>query len=499
MASPHLRPRLPRRLPALLLCAATPALAQTEPGQDTRLRLDQQLDRQSKKQDADTREQAAALDGAPASITLDGETYAVGTTADDIGRALYAALSHRQWADVRRFLAAYEKLAEPDPLLVDYARGALARQDGHFADAERAYRGLLAARPDFLPGQLELARLLFEDHKDREARAAFEAVRARLAAGSDQSSGVLRSVELFLAALRRRSGWQGSIAIGPGYSSNLNQSSASYTCLFATADGNCLFERTVPDPVGAPGVTIEAALSRRFALAGHGGLRARTLLFGDVYPGQHVYSQGTLITRIGYEYQTAHDTLAVSPTVDLGTLGSSLLYHAAGVNAEWTHGISPRALVKLEGNYRRYAYPLRAYRAQDGDQADLFLTGWYGLPGDWLLLGGGDMVDKRAANSENAYRQWGARLGVSKSLGHAATVLLIGATRWRAYGGYSETFEAKRSDREQVYTGIARFPSLELRGLVPELLVQHTRVTSNIDWLYSWHRTTASLRLSHVF
>jgi len=47
--------------------------------------------------------------------------------------------------------------------------------------------------------------------------------------------------------------------------------------------------------------------------------------------------------------------------------------------------------------------------------------------------------------------------------------------------------------------GIARLPILKLGPLVPEIVVQHNRVTSNIDWLYSYKRTTASVRLSYAF
>ncbi len=493
---------MPRTLlPALLLGAlvAMPAHAQTDPGQDTRLRLDQQLDRQTTRRERDTHDRAEALDAAPASITLDGEIYAVGTSADNIGRALYAALSHRQWSDVRRFLAAYAALPERDPLLLLYARGGLARHDGALDAAERAYRQLLQARPDFLPGQLEWARLLFERHKDRAAHTAFETIRARLATDPAGGAAILRSVDLFLAALRQRGGWQGSIALGPSYSSNLNQSSASYTCLVAATDGNCLFERKVPDPITAAGVSVEAAVSRRVALAGQDGLRGRALLFGDLYPRWQDYTQTTLITRIGYDRQTASDALTVGPSFDLGTLGSALLYRAWGVNGEWTHRLSPRTQLKLEGNYRHYAYPLRGYRAQDGDQADLFLTGWSLMPGGLTLIAGGDWVDKGADAPVDAWRQYGARLGIGKTLGRSASLLLLGAARRRDYGGYSPLFEAKRRDREQLLTGIMRFPGLAVHGLIPELLVQHSRTRSTIGWLYSWHRTSASLRLSHVF
>jgi outer membrane protein len=500
-AMPRSRPFPLRATIALLASAvaALPAFAQTDPGQDTRLRLEQQLDRQRANNDAETRSQAETLDSALSSITIDGERYVVGDTVDDVGRALYAALSRRQWADVKRFAASYDAFADRDPLLVHYARGALSRHAGKLDAAESEYRQLLALKPDFLPGRLELARTLFENHKDRAARQAFEAIVADLAIVPERGGAITRTVDLFLSALRKRRGWQGSLAIGPGYSSNLNQSSASYTCLYAATDGTCLVDRKVPDAIGAIGMNVEGTLSRRFPLAGQGGIRARTLFFGEIYPDQDAYSQATLITRIGYEHQSARDTVALSPSLEASTLGGAILYNAWGVNGEWTRRLSSKVMVKLEGNYRHYDYRLRGYQAQDGDQGDLLLTGWYMLPGGWTLLGGGDVVDKDARSGTNAYRQWGARLGIGKSLGKAASLLLLGAARWREYRTYDAVFEARRSDREQALTGIARVPALAFRGLVPEIIVQHNRTYSNIDWLYSWHRTTASVRLSHAF
>ncbi|WP_324699598.1 surface lipoprotein assembly modifier [Novosphingobium sp. RL4] len=488
----------------LLLCAGMPlgtppAVAQSGSGQDTRLRLDQQIDRQQAQRDAEAREDAEALDEVPSSMVIDGETYAVGNNASDLGQALYISVSRKQWRDVRRFLAAYRKLEDRDPMLELYALGALARSEGKLAQAERDYRALLDLKPDFLPGQLELARTLFENRKDREAARIFRAARLQVAGGGPQGEGVLRSIDAFLSALKTRQGWQGSLALGPGYSTNLNQSSASYTCLLAADDGTCLIDRKVPDAIASTGINIEGTLSRRIALGGHGGLRARVMLFGDIYPEHHAYSQTTAIMRLGYDYQTARDGVAISPSFDLGTFGSSILYTAWGVNAEWTHTLSPRALFKLEGNYRRFDYALAGYDTQDGGLADLFLTGWYTLPHGWTLLGGPDALDKSAGDPVDAYRQLGARLGVAKSFGSAASLLLLGSARERRYRAYSELFEAKRRDREQVYTAILRVPALRLAGLVPEALVQHNRVKSNIDWLYSYRRTTVSLRLSRSF
>lgn len=499
MAKPQCNSRILLSGFGAALLTAAPVVAQTDNASDTRLRLDQQLDRQRASREARAIEEAQALDGDTSSLTIDGQTYSVGNTVDEIGQALYISVSRKQWPDVRRFLAAYEKLDGHDPMLVEYALGALAREKRDLAAAERHYRALLAIKADFVPGQLELARVLFDNRKDRESKRAFQSVRDQLAAAGPQAEKVVGTVDTYLAALKRRRSWQGSIAIGPGYSSNLNQSSASYTCLLATDDGTCLIDRQVPPAIAAAGVNFEAALARDIPLDGHNGLRARAILYGDIYPEHHDYSQATAIARLGYQYQTARNAISLSPSFEIGSLGSSILYKAPGLNAEWTHTISPRALVRIEGNYRDFHYSDVAFAPQNGPQTDVAMTGWYSLTPTLTLFGGPDVVAKDADSSVEAYRQWGGRLGINKTFGNVASLFLMGSYRHRRHRAYSELFEAQRRDRQFNVIGIARLPILKLGPLVPEIVVQHNRVTSNIDWLYSYKRTTASVRLSYAF
>lgn len=474
------------------------ASAQNAGDQDTRLRLDQQMEGQKRKAEKEFLENAE-VDGPPTSLEIDGKTYAVDDNVDDMGKALYIAVGRKQWRDVRRFLAAYERYPDHDPMLVLYAKGALARQGGKLETAERTYRELVALKADFIPGQLELARVLFENRKDREARRAFENVRHILVAQGEQSHGVVATVDAFLAALKRRRGWQGTIAIGPGYSSNLNQSSASYTCLLEATDGSCLFERQVPDPIRATGINFEATLGRSLPLKGHHGIRAEALLFGDIYPDEHDYSQATLITRFGYQYQSARDILSLSPSFETGTFGSSILYDAWGANAQWQHTIAPNMLFRAEANYRDFRYRQQPFVSQDGPLTDVSLTAFYVPSPGWTLFGGPDFAAKDTPATVDAYRQWGGRLGVNKIFGKSASLLVIGSYRRRDNRAYSELFAAKRADDQFNATVIARFPVLKFASLTPEIVVQHNRVQSNIDWLYSYKRTTASLRLSHAF
>lgn len=485
---------------ALTACLwATPARAQTASGQDTRLRLDQQLDRQRVDRESRAIEDAEALDGDTSSLTIDGQTYAVGNTVDEIGRALYVSVARKLWRDVRRFLAAYQQMDGHDPMLVEYALGALAREKGDLATAERHYRALLAIKADFVPGRLELARVLFDNHKDREAEGVFWAARDLLADDGPQAQGVIGTVDAYLGALKRRRSWQGSLAIGPGYSSNLNQSSASYTCLLATEDGTCLIDRQVPPAIAAAGVNFEATLARDVPLGGNSGLRARVILFGDIYPEHHDYSQATAIVRLGYQYQTARNAVSVSPSFEIGSLGSSELYRAPGFNVEWTHTVSPRLLFRLEGNYRDFQYRDAAFAPQDGPLTDIAATSWYSLTPTFTVFGGPDAIVKDTPSPVEAYRQWGGRLGMNKAFGNVASLFLMGSYRYRRHRAYSELFEARRKDQQFNVIGIARLPVLKLGPLIPEIVIQHTRVESNIDWLYSYKRITASVRLSYAF
>ncbi|BCI69244.1 hypothetical protein SUS17_1727 [Sphingomonas sp. S17] len=479
---------------ALIACPlAMPAFAQSARSEDNRLRLDPGIDRRTTPQEREAIEAATPSD----SITIDGEVYRVDDTLDDLGRAIYLSVSRKAWVDVRRFLPRYVALSGHDPMLVAWARGGLARSEGRLGEAERHYRALLAIQPDFLPGRLELGRLLFENRKDREARRLFRAIRDELARQDDRAAGVRRNVDAFLTALDRRDQWQGMIAIGPGYSSNLNQSSASQTCLLTGEDGTCLIDRTLPSAIASVGINIEGNLSRRIALKGQGGLLARAFVYGDLWPGHGDFDQATLSAQIGYDHQTARRSLTLSPTIDLASLGDKLLYAAPGLRAEAMVTPSPDTALRIEVTRRIFDYH-RGFDDLDGALTEANLTGWLSLPRGWSLFAGLDAGDKQADARPNAYRHIGARLGMVHGFADWAELTLIASARQRDYRAYSELLEAVRHDRETNLTAVLRLPKLRFAGLTPNILFQHNRVTSNVDWLYSFHRTAASFRLEHA-
>jgi hypothetical protein len=478
-----------------VLALAVPAAAQTARGEDNRLRLDPGVDRRP----SVAERQAIESTEPPASITLDGETYSVRNDLDDMGRALYLSVERKNWPDVRRFLAAYLALLGHDPMLVAWARGGLARAEGRLKAAERAYRAMLAIQFDFLPARLELGRVLFENRKDWEALRLFRDIRDELATQGDKAAGVRATVDTFVAVLDRRRGWHGTIAVGSGFSSNLNQTSASQTCLLLDEDGACLIDRTMPAAIGGTGINYEGSLARRVPLAGQGGILARGLLYGDTWPAHGEFSQATISAQIGYDHQTATRTLTLSPTFDAATLGRDLLYTAAGVRAEAMVTTSPSTTLRLDVSRRTFDYRGAGFDDLDGALTEASVTGWLALPKGWTMFSGIEAGDKDADEGPNAYRHIGARLGLAHVFSDWADVTLIASARRRTHRAYSELLEATRRDREANVTAVVRLPKLRFAGLSPNILLQHNRVKSNVDWLYSFRRTSAAIRLEHGF
>ncbi|RFA39329.1 surface lipoprotein assembly modifier [Alkalilimnicola ehrlichii] len=398
-----------RRLLVVALCVYSLAVA-ADP--DTPLRLEQRLEHSAADQERELLREALDADGEHPQLLIDGRHYRVENTLDDLGRALYLSVRAQQWSAVRHFLAAYRSLSGHDPMLVHYAQGGLARAEGRLVEAEREYEALLAIQPEFLPGRLELARVLFENHKDREAADRFRDIRASLDPADRRVDGLRRSVELFLEALERRRRWQGSLAVGGVWDDNLNRSSEDRTCLAADAAGNCIIERRIPEAITAHGLDFEMAANRRLPLRGQHGLYLRSLLFGAVYKKQTPYNEMTSITHAGYHYRTARGHYAVAPLFEIHRLGNQTQHGAWGAHAEWQRHLSPNSSLRVEGHHKTLRYRPDLYAHHDGSQRAVYATLWHARPSGWMLLGGVDQLERSTEYRADSYRQYGARLGV---------------------------------------------------------------------------------------
>lgn len=464
--------------------------------QDTDLRLNQAIDFRTTLEARHLRQTADAL---PV-VSIDGHLYQVGNNLDDLGRALYLSVQRQRWTDVSFFRIRYVALPNYDPMLLSYVDGARSRAEGQLGKAELEYRHLLELQPDFLPGQLELARVLFENYKDRESSDIFKRVRLSLDPKNAQSRGLVQSIRSFTDALERRNQWHGSLAIGPTWSNNLNRSSESRTTYrIASSEGVYVIERKMPKAVSGEGIDYEVTLAKRAALVGHHGAYIRVLAYGQAYKELGKYSEDTLTTHAGYSYQDARNQYSLGPLFEYNRLGSDAVSTAWGLRGEWVHNFGPKRLLKLEAEYKDLAYRSQYANAYDGGVTSTYATIWQAMPNHWLLFGGFDLTDRSAHNDIEAYFQKGLRAGVVKELSSGFSTVLFASWRTRQYAGFNASLGARRHEQEHGYTLIARAPQLAVNDVVPSLVIKYNEVRSNIGWMYAHERSSVSIKLERVF
>ena len=485
-------------LPFSLLMFTTQAALAAD--QDTSLRLNQSIEYRANQQEREFLKDELPNDTAAPLLTIDGQSYSVGNNLDELGRAVYLSIERQQWLHAKDYLKRYTALPGHDPMLTAYANGALARAGGDLDQAEDDYRQLLAMQADFLPGRLELARVLFENRKDRESTTAFKQISSSLSPSDAQAMGLGKTVDSFLQALDHREDWQGSLAVGPIWADNLNQSSESTVVYrMETDQGTYLVTRSLPKAVSAHGVDYEGTLNKRVAISGHHGVFMRSLWYGQAYDKESKYNEGTLINNVGYSYHDARNQYSLGPSFEFNTIGDDAMYSARGLRGEWMHTLSATRMFKLEGDYKDMAYKHDINSNLDGDTSSVYATLWQALPRQWTLFGGVDFSDRNTQDRTAAYFQKGLRLGVAKDFEVGVSAVLFASYRQRQYDAYSAILDDRRNEDEQNYTFILRAPRLAVYDLVPSLTVKYNKVESNIDWLYSYDKNSISLKLEKQF
>ncbi|WP_033743461.1 surface lipoprotein assembly modifier [Pseudomonas plecoglossicida] len=464
--------------------------------QDTELRLNQAIEQRAVSQERALLESSVPTGPDAPLLELDGQYYGIGNTVDELGAAVYLSIERKQWPAASDYLARYTALPEHDPMLIAYAHGALARTKGNLELAESYYRELLTMQSDFLPGQLELARVLFESRKDRESTSAFQQIRAELDASDARAMGLGRSVDSFLEVLDERERWHGSLAVGPIWASNLNQSSEGVHTLYSFF-GPLTYKQ--PKAVSAQGIDYEATLSKRLPVSNHHGIYLRSLLYGQHYKNTSLYNVSTLTNNIGYSYHGPRDQYAFGPTFELNTHGDETLYKAWGLHGEWQRVLSSTRMFKLEGDYKKIAFQQTVHDYLNGNMSTLFATLWQALPYQWMLFGGGDLAVRNTQYRTNDYFQKGLRLGVAKEFDMGVSAVLFTSYRQRQYDGYNAWLGDRRNEDEQSYTLSVRAPRLAIYGAVPSLTAKYYQNKSNIDWAYSYDNNSVSLKLEKQF
>lgn len=429
-------------------------------------------------------------------IVINGQTFQVENNINDIGQALFLAINHRQWSDVRRFLSAYQKLPEHDVMLVNFAQGGLARLEGDLDLAAYHYQQVLNQQPDFPRIELELARVYFEDHKNREAEQLFTG----LYKAQKLPEVVLKNINSYLEAIDLRNSWRGSFSAGYAYNDNVNMSPDQENPRYDFDPiEQILYKRQIPKAIRAWGMSYDATLSRRYQLTGHYGIFGRGLIYGENYRNYHDENENTFQLVSGYSYKSKSHDFSFGPLFEYKQRAGDAYYRAVGAKTEWRWAFTSKTALNAELEHKQLHHQ-QSFRRKDGSFTSAYLTLFHSISKDVVLFGGGDWVYRdNHQYAMDRYQQWGIRTGIAGQIYPGINGSLFSTLKKRHFGAYSPMLNATRQDNEQIYSAVIKVPAAEIWGMTPSFTFRHRRNHSNVAWMYSYNKNEVLIRLEKYF
>jgi len=480
-------------LATLLACLAPPAAK----GHDDDRRFLIEHNRLATEQPA---EAPAGLVAPPGTLLHQGRLYEISNHVDHLEPAIYMALNTGQWDNLAEFLGRYRLLRNHRPALVAMANALRARHDGDYPLALRSMRAAQAAEPGDARIQLELARLLFEDRQDANARKYFE--QARSAALPDYARMLAGQ---YLSTLEARAGWRGIAAIGMGRNSNVNQANGHHSCL-AELMNICLYERRMPRPIGVGMASYEISLERRVNLRGNHNLLMRPMVYGSQYQRGKLpraspignYSSNTSLLYLGYQYLDARNDISVLPYLDHYYRDGYTNYLAGGLQTEWRHSLNKRWQLGAQLEAKRYRYRAQARRyADDNTQYQGGIFASYAPSPFTSMHAGLDFTRKSYAVPQASSKALALRTGIAHALmgGRNMYVNAQGIYRLSRNDAHDGFLGRRRADTQRIYMAAIGAHAWKIAGMTPELRIRHTVNSSNLDWAFGYKQTEITMQL----
>ncbi len=424
-------------------------------------------------------------------MTTTPQTHATPET-DDLQQTLDRAILDKDEQIIAQLLPLYQSQPNPDPITLQYAKAVIFEKQGNLKGAIAIYRKILADNPELTPIRFELAKVLFDDKQNANAKAQFEKVK------SDNPPAFVQELsDLFLTALRKRGKSTLNFSLNYLNDNNVNN---------ATHDKNIADTPFVKSdsmlPQSAHGISYGLTAQKDVNVTGNHYLSLGNELFGKYYWDNHDYNDLINRTSAGYVYQDDKSRVAVLPFYEFRSYANQSYKDAWGVRTEYARWLNPKHQTSVAFEYADNCY--QDYHSLDGDSYLLSLTHiWLTNPKRYVYAGA-DISQDNAAARHHAYHYKALRVGMGQEWqkGISSRVgLTFGRRDYQgtAIIGDIIPLTVVRSDDELGVSLSLWKRDWHIWGITPRLNYQYKKVDSNIPSMYSTHKNQVYLSFEKSF
>lgn len=430
-------------------------------------------------------------------ITVKNQNHVEDNEAS-LTQAIFIAINQQDWQDVRHYLQRYQQLKYHSPVIVYFAQGMLAKSKRDYQQAEHYFKTMLEHDIDFTRGRLELARILFENHKNEEAKQHFQAIYPQL------PEQIQEVIDIYLQAIEQRFQWQGSIAVGMSYNSNVNQKSGGSQCyaqFIINGQQICTQLRTAESAVSDGLWTYNATIAKHIPLYEQHSLYFKTLAYGSIYDTESSQSQQTVNTAFGYKFQNAKQSFNLYPFYEHYRHSAQSMYDAYGLGVDYNYLPNEKIGLNLQSEYQKNYFKNHINKEHDnGDIFTTYATLSYQLSPKTLAFIGVNYADKNVNDDTHSFQQYTARVGAYHVWSNQANLTALAMFKQTNYQSENILIDPKPAkNKEQNYIVSYAMPNVNFKGFYPVLGYKYSKVKSNISWFYDYDAHEVSIKLQKMF
>lgn len=445
---------------------------------------DRQLDKVISKEKPSTPQIGEALLNTPAN----NETQTQTLTLSDVSQQpqlseplLNQALSTRNYQAAAKLLPIYRTWTQHDPILVDYAQGAIWRSEGKHKKAIALYRKILAQNPHFLAVRLDLAAMLFEDKQLHDATQEFN-----MAKQEGLPENVLPRVQEYEQAIDNHNEWRFSGHLSYTQDDNINNLSNERTIRLPQF-GNLPFEKHSDFlPQQVRGLSYAISAERDINVSGNHYLGVEGSFDGVSYWNNHDYDDQTTRVSLGYRNKSLKTDAYWMPFIEKRRYGNNPYYTRAGFDTGISRWLATRWRASLNSTiaWKDYA------DNRNGSDRQVGLHTTYLAGSNTYLFGGinwgRDKVNNSAGSSS---KRLGGYLGWGQNWAKQFGSRIVLNRYNERYDGKHYIFQDKhRLDKVWVTNVSVWNNKLSFWGITPRLNWRYTKADSNIHALHSYHK-----------
>ena len=412
---------------------------------------------------------------------------------DTTERLINQALQTQQFDVVKKLLTIYQRFPEKDTALYLFAKGAVAQAEHDYPSAILNYRQLLANQPNLNPVRIELAKALFFDKQDNNAREQFQKAQSV----RDIPQPINQLIDAYLEELDKRDSWQSSLSVYYLNEHNVNNTSSARSI---ENTGFTKGEEMLPQK--ARGFAYSVGIERDFNLFNAHYLHAETELNGKTYWNHHDYDDLYNRTYLGYRHKGAKQTLSVLPFYERRWYGNHRYHWGKGIRTEYQRWLSPNWQITTALEWGKQYYFENRYQNGSNKLASTTLL-WLSNPRQYFYIGA-DVNDERTQVKRYSSTLKGLRFGWGQEWEYGiSTRLNIGISQrhFKDKAILGDILPLGKIRKDIIYNTSLNLWKRDwhLFGITPKINLSWKRQDSNLDTLYSYSEKEVRLILEKNF